>query len=70
LIPWFFTRGTVAELLSVLVAAVAAICVGVALSVFTGRSAIRSAARQLLVTSLAAAVTFGIGRAVGAGTVA
>ena len=70
LVPWFFTRGTVAELLSVVIAAVAAVCVGVALSVFTGRSAVRSAVRQLLVTSVAAAVTFGIGHAVGVGAVA
>ena len=67
LLPWFFTRGTLGEIISVVIAVVAAIAVGVALSVFTGKSAVRSALRQLLVTALAASVTFGIGKAVGVG---
>jgi vacuolar iron transporter family protein len=65
LLPFFFTTGTRATLIAVAVAAVAAICVGAALSVFTGRSWVYSACRQLLVCAIAGAVTFGVGRAIG-----
>lgn len=65
LIPWFFTRGGAATLASVGIGAVAALLVGGALGVLTGRSVVRAAARQLGVAAVAAAVTYGIGRAVG-----
>jgi VIT1/CCC1 family predicted Fe2+/Mn2+ transporter len=38
---------------------------GTAIAVFTGRSALYSAGRQLLLGLLAAAATFGIGRLIG-----
>ncbi|HZQ86157.1 MAG TPA: VIT1/CCC1 transporter family protein [Acidimicrobiales bacterium] len=63
LIPWFFARGTGAVLTSVVLGAVAAVVVGAALSRFTRRSALFSASRQLAVVAAAAAVTYGIGRA-------
>ena len=47
--------------------AVAALVVGVVLARFTERSAVVSALRQLAVTAVAAAVTYGIGRAIGTG---
>ena len=50
---------------SVVIGIVASIGVGIALAVFTGRSWWFSALRQLAISSVAAAVTFGIGRAVG-----
>ncbi len=68
LLPWLFTAGTGATLASVVIGAVAALVVGGALGFFTGRSPVRSALRQLGVAAVAAAVTYGIGRAVGAAT--
>jgi len=67
LLPWFFTKGTSATVTSVVVGAVAAVGIGVALSSFTGRSAMWSAARQLAIATLAAGVTFAVGSAVGGG---
>jgi VIT1/CCC1 family predicted Fe2+/Mn2+ transporter len=67
LAPWLFTSGTTAILLSVALGAVAALVVGVVLARFTERSAVVSALRQLAVTAVAAAVTYGIGRAIGTG---
>jgi len=66
LIPWFFTQGAVAVIASLVLGALAAICIGVGLARFTGRSWVHSAVRQLLVTVAAAAVTFGIGKFLGA----
>ena len=63
LVPWFFTRGYGAVLASVALGAVAAVVVGAALSRFTRRSALFSAARQLAVVAAASAITYGIGRA-------
>jgi len=67
LAPWLFTSGTAAIVLSVVLGAVASLAVGVVLARFTERPAVVSALRQLAVTAIAAAVTFGIGRAIGAG---
>ena len=67
LVPWLITSGTTATVWSIVLGAVAALAVGFLLGVFTGRSRIRSAVRQLLVLAMAAGVTFGIGRAIGAG---
>jgi VIT1/CCC1 family predicted Fe2+/Mn2+ transporter len=68
LLPWFFTSGQVAVVVSVTVSAVAALAIGWAVATFTGRSRIRSALRQLAIAVVAAAVTYGIGRAVGVRT--
>jgi len=68
LIPWLFASGTAATLASVVIGAVAALIVGGALGLFTGRSPLRSAFRQLGVAALAAGVTYGIGTAVGVST--
>jgi VIT1/CCC1 family predicted Fe2+/Mn2+ transporter len=67
LIPWFFTRGGLGVGLSIGLGASAALTVGGLLSRFTGRSALRSALRQLGIAAAAAGVTFAIGRAVGTG---
>ncbi len=69
LLPWFVTRGTAATVGSVIVGALAAVSIGVALAAFTGRSAVRSALRQLAIAAAAAAVTFAVGSAVGVGGV-
>ncbi len=67
LAPWLFTSGTVAIVLSVVLGAVASLVVGLVLARFTERPVIASALRQLAVTAVAAAVTFGVGKAIGAG---
>lgn len=68
LIPWLFAHGNGAVLASVIIGVVASLVVGGLLGYFTGRSIVRAAVRQLIVAALAAAVTFGIGRAVGVST--
>src|SRR3984885_9166047 len=67
LAPWLFTSGTTAIVLSVVLGAVAALAVGVVLARYTERPAGMSALRQLAVTAVAAAVTFGVGKAIGTG---
>lgn len=66
LLPWFMASGQLAILASVGVGALAAVGVGVALAIFTGRSRLRSALRQLVISAAAATVTFAVGRVVGA----
>jgi vacuolar iron transporter family protein len=68
LIPWLITHGNGALVASIVIGAAAAIGVGATLGALTGRSIMKGAARQLLVAAVAAAVTYGIGRAVGAST--
>lgn len=65
LVPWFFAKGNGAVVASVVIGVVAALAVGVALSTFTGRSAVRSALRQLMIAAAAAGVTYAVGNAVG-----
>jgi VIT1/CCC1 family predicted Fe2+/Mn2+ transporter len=67
LLPWLYSRGTPAEVASVILGTVASVMVGVVLAAFTERPVLRSALRQLAVTVVAAAVTYGVGRAVGTG---
>jgi VIT1/CCC1 family predicted Fe2+/Mn2+ transporter len=67
LIPWLITSGGPAVVASISIGAVAAVIVGAVLGVLTGRSPLRSALRQLFVVTLAAAVTYGIGRLIGVG---
>jgi VIT1/CCC1 family predicted Fe2+/Mn2+ transporter len=67
LTPWLFASGGGAIAASVVLGIVAALSVGAALAGFTGRSVVRSALRQLLWSAVPAAVTYGIGSAVGVG---
>ncbi len=53
---------------SAAMSAVALFAVGAGVSLFTGRSALYSGARQLAIGAAAAAITFGIGSAIGVGT--
>ncbi|HEX3792871.1 MAG TPA: VIT1/CCC1 transporter family protein, partial [Acidimicrobiales bacterium] len=64
---WLYTRGTAAIWTSVILGAVASLLVGGVLATFTERPLLRSALRQLAITAVAAAVTYGVGRAIGAG---
>lgn len=65
LLPWFFASGWGATIASVVLAGAGAVAVGFALATFTGRSRVRSAARQVLIATVAATVTFLIGSALG-----
>lgn len=67
LFPWFFRGGNDAVVASVFLGAVAALLIGYTLGVFTGRSRIWSATRQLLIAGAAAGVTYLIGSVVGVG---
>jgi VIT1/CCC1 family predicted Fe2+/Mn2+ transporter len=61
LVPWFLVDGAAAVLVSIFVSTLAAGALGFALATFTGRSKLFSAARQIAIACLAAAVTFGVG---------
>jgi VIT1/CCC1 family predicted Fe2+/Mn2+ transporter len=63
--PYAFLTGATAVASSLALSGAALAAIGAATSLFTGRSALFSAARQVLIGYLAAAVTFGVGRAVG-----
>lgn len=65
LVPWMMTEGDLATIISIVLATVAAGVVGAVLSLFTGKSAWFSAARQVLIAAGASAATYAIGRAVG-----
>jgi VIT1/CCC1 family predicted Fe2+/Mn2+ transporter len=67
LIPWLITEGTTATMWSVILGAVGAFAVGAALAHFTGRSWLWSAGRQLLISGIAAVVTYSVGSFIGAG---
>jgi VIT1/CCC1 family predicted Fe2+/Mn2+ transporter len=68
LIPWFITDGWPAIIASVVLAVIAAGMIGFALGTFTGRSRLFSAGRQILIATVAAGVTFGIGSLLGVST--
>jgi VIT1/CCC1 family predicted Fe2+/Mn2+ transporter len=65
LLPWFFTEGTAALVISVVVGAVGALLLGALIGLLAGRSVIRTAFRQLAVASVAAGVTYGVGHLFG-----
>jgi VIT1/CCC1 family predicted Fe2+/Mn2+ transporter len=65
LLPWLLTSSGNPILWSLILGAIASAAVGASIGWFTKRGTIRWAFRQLVVTSLAAGVTFGIGRLVG-----
>lgn len=65
LVPWFFTEGSGAMIASVMIGMIGAAIVGVALAIFTERSAVRTAIRQVLVAAGACTATYLIGKALG-----
>ncbi|MGH8128656.1 MAG: VIT1/CCC1 transporter family protein [Gammaproteobacteria bacterium] len=65
LIPFFFATGRAALIAMLAVAAAGLVAAGLTTSLFTGRSALYSALRMLLIGAAAGAVTFFIGRAIG-----
>ena len=67
LVPYFFGSGTAPMVVAIVLAILSAISVGTLLARFTGRSALRSGARQLFYTAVPAVLTFALGSAVGVG---
>jgi VIT1/CCC1 family predicted Fe2+/Mn2+ transporter len=65
LLPWFVTRGTTAAVLSIILGAISVLAVGWTVAIFTGRSRVHAALRQLAFATVAAAVAFGVGHLVG-----
>jgi VIT1/CCC1 family predicted Fe2+/Mn2+ transporter len=65
LVPWLVTRGTAAIVASIVAGGLAALGVGAALALFTRRSWWWTAIRQLLFLAVAAAVSYGVGAAIG-----
>jgi vacuolar iron transporter family protein len=64
-LPFMFLRDAAAIAASVAAGSVGLCLIGTAIAVFTGRSALYSAGRQLVLGLLAAGATFGIGRLIG-----
>lgn len=64
-IPFIFTSGIHAIVLSVLMSTVGLFMIGAAITLFTGKSLWYSGLRQIIFGLLAAAITFGIGRLIG-----
>jgi VIT1/CCC1 family predicted Fe2+/Mn2+ transporter len=63
--PFLFLTGTAAFVTSVVASAAALMAIGVGTSLFTGRSMLFSAMRQLAIGAAAAAITYGVGKMVG-----
>ncbi len=63
--PFFFLAGTTALIASVAASGVALMAIGLGTSLFTGRSALFSALRQLAIGLAAAGITYGVGTALG-----
>ena len=64
--PYFFLSGPVAVLWGLALSGIALITIGAGTSLFTGRSMLFSAIRQLAIGYAAALVTYGLGRLAGA----
>lgn len=65
LLPFFFGTGRAALIAMLALAAAALLAAGLTASLFTGRSALYSAVRMLLIGAAAGAITFFVGRAIG-----
>jgi VIT1/CCC1 family predicted Fe2+/Mn2+ transporter len=63
--PFFFLAGKAAFAASLAASAIALMAIGIGTSLFTGRSALFSALRQLAIGAAAAGITYGVGAAVG-----
>ncbi|MGZ8834037.1 MAG: VIT1/CCC1 transporter family protein [Thermoanaerobaculia bacterium] len=63
--PFFFASGQTAVVLSVMFSTLALIVIGAAITLFTGRSVLFSAGRQVIFGLAAAALVYGVGRLVG-----
>ena len=66
ILPYVVGGGTAALLAAIALAAAALLGVGAGIGMLTGRPAVRSGLRQLLLGGSAALVTFGVGHLIGA----
>jgi vacuolar iron transporter family protein len=64
-LPYFFVSGTTAVAISAGLSAVGLFAIGALITVFTGRNALFSGGRQVLIGGAAAALTYVVGRAIG-----
>lgn len=67
-LPYLVASGGMAFVASIVVSLVAMFVVGIGVSLLTGRSALFSGGRQVLIGAVAATVTFLVGRAIGVAT--
>ena len=65
LIPFLIGSGTAATIAAAIISVLALFAAGAATSIFTGRHAGRAGLRMALIGAVVAAITFGIGKAVG-----
>ena len=65
LMPFFFTTGYTAIIISTVVSAIGLFFIGASITLFTGKNVWYSGFRQVLFGLLAAAITFGIGSLIG-----
>ncbi len=65
ILPYLFSSGTIAILLSLVVSAIGLFIIGAAITLMTGRSVWFSGTRQVLVGIAAAALTYGLGKLIG-----
>ncbi|HTJ64100.1 MAG TPA: VIT1/CCC1 transporter family protein [Alphaproteobacteria bacterium] len=63
--PFLFLEGPVAVVASIALSGLTLMTIGAVTSLFTGRSFLVSAVRQLLIGYIAAAITFGVGKLIG-----
>ncbi|MEO5889107.1 MAG: VIT1/CCC1 transporter family protein [Ferruginibacter sp.] len=64
-IPFMFTTGTTAIIISIIDSAIGLFLIGSAITLFTGKSIWFSGFRQVIFGLIAAAITFGIGKLIG-----
>ena len=64
-LPFMFTNGMKAIIISVLLSATGLFLIGATITLFTGKTVWFSGFRQVLFGLIAAAITFGIGRLIG-----
>jgi VIT1/CCC1 family predicted Fe2+/Mn2+ transporter len=67
-VPFFFGADTAHLVASLALSGLALFGVGALISLFTGKSALFSGSRQLLIGAVAAAITFGVGKLIGVST--
>jgi vacuolar iron transporter family protein len=65
ILPYFFTEGTTAIVISLILSSIALFAIGAAITRLTDRPPLTSGFRQLVIGLAAAAVTFGVGALIG-----